>query len=392
MEGVTMNWLYTLEDSLHPSKLNAYEEHDILYRLMADLEKEIKQFRPYFIEQLGNSEKVARIYLIQIIEVSNKIYAYLTKLSTLWTTGRFPNYIRNIYQHVLSLLGSLMEMCGGFDREIQLGLPITNYSLSNIRIMLNQKFEVVRKKIENANIDKQLSELLLSGLQSHIRKKQIKKSDLDYACLILDRLEDSESYSTMEIENLLYQYDFNTPAFFNYCIINCNRVLVDTPSLHGQMEILIGFEDRINGLPPRTALRWMTEDESIREQLRVFLKEKKAYLQQRMELRRSEIEDHKLTEENERMEVNVPVTQLGVFVRLFMERGILPKENVGRTFAYYARHYRTPKTPFISAESLQKKSTNIEYSTANKVKGHLIGMVNWLNEHHNTQRDKESNP
>lgn len=220
----------------------------------------------------------------------------------------------------------------------------------------------------------------------------MKKSDLDYACLILDRMEDSESYSTAEMENLLYQYDFNTPAFFNYCIINCNRMLLDTPSLHEQMEILIGFEDRINGLPPRTTLRWMPEDISIREQLRVFLKEKKAYLQQRMELRRSEIEDHKLTEENERMEVSVPVTQLGVFVRLFMERGILPKEDVGRTFAYYARHYRTPKTPFISAESLQKKSTNIEYSTANKVKGHLIGMVNWLNEHHNTHRDKEPNP
>ncbi|MCT1533007.1 hypothetical protein M3B46_18545 [Sphingobacterium daejeonense] len=389
MEGESIHWLYKLEDSLHPSNLNAYEGYDVLLRLAIDLEKEIKLFRSFFIEQLAASKKVARIYLMQLIEVSNKIYDYLTKMSALWTKGRFPNYIRNIYRQVLSLLGSLMEMCGGFDREIQLGLPITNYSLSNIRIMLNQKFEVVRKQIGNSNIDKQLRELLLSGIQSHIRKKEMKKSDLDYACLILDRLEYSESYSTSEMENLLYQYDFNTPTFFNYCIINCNRVLLDTPSLHEQMEILIGFEDRINGLPRRTTLRWMPEDISIREQLRVFLKEKKAYLHQRMELRRSEIEDHKLTEDNERMEVNVPVTQLGLLVRLFMERGILPKEDVGRTFAHYARHYRTPKTPFISAESLQKKSTNIEYSTANKVKSHLIGMVNWLNEHHNTNRDKE---
>ncbi|WP_185212266.1 hypothetical protein [Sphingobacterium mizutaii] len=389
MEGESIHWLYKLEDSLHPSNLNAYEGYDVLLRLSIDLEKEIKLFRSFVIEQLAASKKVARIYLMQLIEVSNKIYAYLTKMSSLWNKSRFSHHIRNIYRQVLFLLGSISEMCGRFDREIQLGLPITNYSLSNIRIILNQKFEVVHKNIENSIIDVQLSELLLSGLQSHIRKKEMKKSDLDYACLILDRLEYSESYSTAEMENLLYQYDFNTPAFFNYCIINCNRVLLDTPSLHEQMEILIGFEDRINGLPPRTALRWMPEDVSIREQLRVFLKEKKAYLQQRMELRRFEIEDHKLTEENERMEVNVPVTQLSVFVRLFMERGILPKEDVGRTFAYYARHYRTPKTSFISAESLQKKSTNIEYSTANKVKGHLIGMVNWLNEHHNTNRDKE---
>src|SRR5690606_13604141 len=141
---------------------------------------------------------------------------------------------------------------------------------------------------------------------------------------------------------------------------------------------------------PRSTSRWMTEDESIREQIKTLFAEKKRYIRQRIELRRIEIEDAKLTEEVDRMQINLPVAQFGLFIRLFMEKGLLPKEEIGKTFAYYARHFSTPKTPFISAESLQKKSTDVEFSTAKKMKSHLIAMVNWLNEHYNVSNHKDS--
>src|SRR5690606_17688153 len=117
---------------------------------------------------------------------------------------------------------------------------------------------------------------------------------------------------------------------------------------------------------------------SVRDQLRDFFREKKQYIQQRIELRRLEIQDSRLVEEADRMQINLPVAQFGLCIRLFMEKGLLPKEDVGKTFSYYARYFRTPKTPFISAESLQKKSTDVEFAAAKKMKGHLIGMVNWL--------------
>lgn len=176
-----------------------------------------------------------------------------------------------------------------------------------------------------------------------------------------------DSPSNVNVENLLYQYDFNTPTFFNYCTKCCNESLADTPGQHMQMEIIISWEDRIIGLPTRTSLRWMKRDESIQIQLKSFLKEKKLYLQQRINLRRAELHDYKLAEEKDRMLINLPVQQFGLFIRIFMENGILQKENVGKIFSYYARHFRTPNTPFISAESLQKKSTDVEFSTAVKM-------------------------
>jgi hypothetical protein len=179
------------------------------------------------------------------------------------------------------------------------------------------------------------------------------------------------------MENFLYRYDFNTPAFFNFMVKKINSQLLDTPNLHTQLETLIAFEDRINGLLLIRELRWSVKDESIREQLRNFAKEKKLYIRERIKLRRVAMQDNKMSEESDRMQVNLPVAQFGLFIRLFIERGILQNEEVGKTFAYYAWHFRTPRTPFISAESLQKKSTDIDFSTAKKMKGHLISMVNW---------------
>ncbi|VTP91609.1 hypothetical protein [Sphingobacterium daejeonense] len=302
-----------------------------------------------------------------------------------WNEHLFSSQMRQLYCQTLVQLEILLEFCGKFDDLVASTLPLTTYSISDTRIQLRYKLNALRDKILKSEIEVQLGDLILSGLKQLITRQELKKSEAEYANLIIDKLGKLSCFSTFEVENVLYQYDFNTPEFFNYCAKGCDNLLIDTPSLHAQFEILIGLEDRMNGLPPRTKARWISKDESIREQLRTFLKEKKGYLQQRIELRRTEVEDQKLLEEVDRQLVNLPVTQLGLFIRLFMEKGIIPKEDVGKTFAYYAQHFRTPKTPFISAESLQKKSTNIEYATAHKLKGHLIGMVNWLNENCNTQ-------
>ena len=81
--------------------------------------------------------------------------------------------------------------------------------------------------------------------------------------------------------------------------------------------------------------------------------------------------------------MNLPVPQFGLFIRMQIEKGLLPKENVGDLFSFFAQHFYTPNTLFMSADSLQKKSTDVEFSTAQKMKGQLIGMLNWLNSNFN---------
>src|SRR5690606_3831586 len=357
MSNNSVAWLYVLEEDLHPTVLTANVEKFLgSYDYSISLKNNTRTFRPYFVHLVGRSKQEARILLIQLINVSNAIHHYLVGMAQLWNDHVFSNQMRQLYCQILIQLEVLLEFCGKFDNLIS-SLPLTAYSISEIRIQLRLKLEILTKKVSTSDIDTQLSELMLKGLKQLIRRKELKKSEAEYADLIIDQLGKLTSFCTFEIENLLYQYDFNSPEFFNYCVKGCNNLLSDTPSLHGQLEILIGLEDRLNGLPLRTTSRWLRRDESIHEQLRKFLKEKKMFLQQRLELRRAELEDQKLLEQADRQLINLPVTQFGLFIRLFMENGILPQEDVGKTFAYYAHHFRTPKTPFISAESLQKKST-----------------------------------
>lgn len=387
MSNHSVNWLYVLEEDLHPAALTANAEQlTACFYYANSLKDHAQTFRPYFVGLVGRSQQEARIILIQLINVSNVIHHYMVGMTGLWNEHSLSTQMRQLYCHTLMQLEVLLEFCGKFDDLISASLPLTTYSISDTRMQLRKKVDKLSRELFMSEIDVTLSELILSGLKQLIRRKELNRSEAEYADLIINRLSKATPLNTIEAENLLYQYDFNTPEFFNYCAKGCDNLLLVTPCLYGQLEILIELENRMSGLPPRTTSRWVDKDESIREQLTIFLKEKKAYVKQRIELRRLELEDSKLAARADRQLVNLPVTQFGLFIRLFMEKGILPKDDVSKTFAYYAENFRTPNTPFISAESLQKKSSTIEFTTANKIKGHLIGMVNWLNEHHNTQR------
>lgn len=391
MKEKSTSWLFELEESLHPNKLKVDGISTAsLANLITDIKTEIKSFRPYYILQLQDSRKNARTWMLQLILTSNTIHQYLVITTHSYRKMPLSLTITQFYRQILVLLENLIEDCDRFDNDILNSLPLTAYSIPNIRLQLRKKIDALRRKMTDGYINNELSEILFSGLQALVVKSGLNRTDANYTRKILDNLEKLVFFADQEVENLLYQYDFNTPSFFNFCANRCNNLLLETSSLHEQFEILIGLEDRINGLPARSSSRWSEQDESIREQLRKFYKEKKAFIRQKIKMRRQELRDSELAESKDRLQINLPVAQFGLFIRLFMEKGLLQKENVGKTFAYYARHFRTPNTPFISAENLQRKSSDVEFSTAKKIKGHLISMVNWLNEHYNTTNYKDS--
>ncbi len=385
-----MSWLYLLQDSLHPSKLNTLSRDISRFsRIIIRLTRETRTFGLYFTDQLGRSPKRASATIMQLIAASDTIYGYLVHMAPVWAQSDLSQKFRETYLQTLLKLEALLETCGRLDSETLHRLPITVYAAANIRMQLRERLETLRTALKRSDIDAELGGLLLSGLQALIKKKVLSRADVHYASSLIDTISGLENLTTENLENLLYQYDFNMPGFFNYCTKRCNRHLIDTPGLHDQLDVLIGWENRFNSLAVFGNTKWLAGDLSIRTQLTKFLTEKKRYTRQRVKLRKAEMRDSSDTEKD-RIVVNLPVTQLGLFIRLFIVKGFLPNQDIGQTFVYYAKHFSTPKTPFISAESLQKKSTDVEFSTAKKMKGHLIGMINWLNEHYNVSNHRDS--
>ena len=382
MKKKSINWLYALEYELHPHRLKvSLQQANGLNDLINGVEMNIMAFKPCFAEWLGSSYKLATTALLQVVITSNALHDFLTKMTSAWEKSPLSQDIRYAYRSTLHALEALLEDCGKLDNDLLSRIPISAHSLPPIRIRLRERLASIIPLLDNDRLDGKLSGILIKRMNMLIGSKGLSRSDVDYVNSLLDNLEALDNFSKENVEEILYHHDFNSSAFYNYWVQGCNHALDNAPGLHRQLEVLIAFEERLNSIRPMKTGKWAPLDISIHTQLKEFLKEKKAHIHERINLQREEIKDRKLAESEERMPVNLSVAQFGLTIRLFIEDGTLPQADIGATFAYFARHFRTPKAPFISPESLQKKSTDVESATISKVKGQLIGMVNRLNEY-----------
>jgi hypothetical protein len=178
-------------------------------------------------------------------------------------------------------------------------------------------------------------------------------------------------------------HNFNMPEFFHYCINSWRKRVADIPGLHEQQEMILTERDLLYDLHITKGLKMPDASSLLYEDLDQFLVEKYVYIKHLLKIRRGAIMDKEKAKAGIRFLMNLPVPQFGLFIRMQIEKGLLPKENVGDLFHFFALHFYTPNTLFMSAESLQKKSTDVEFSTAQKMKGQLIGMLNWLNANFN---------
>ena len=384
MKSKPIDWLYELEYKLHPDRLMKYiHETDDLYGLLEGVDKHIRSFRPCFLEWSGTSQLLAITALLQIVATSNTVHGLLIRSAPKWSKNGKEIGLRQVYLSVLHRLETLLEDCIRLNGGLYSLTPFTAHSLPAIKMRLKEKFVKLSDRLDTRNLDIELSKLLVEGLQMLINRKRMTRSDIVYIERIFEAFAQLKDLATANVEEILYENDFNIPVFVCYWIQHFNRAMSNASGLHRQLEILISLEERLNLMRPKRAQSCLQDHEPIHAQLTEFLTEKKRYIRERIALQRKEIQDTKLAETEERMPVNLSVAQFGLFIRLFIDDGTLPQADIGATFTYFARHFRTPKAAFISADSLQKKSSDVESVTVSKVKGQLIGMVNRLNTYRN---------
>jgi len=153
--------------------------------------------------------------------------------------------------------------------------------------------------------------------------------------------------------------------------------------LHEQSVILLLEKDGLYNLAQAKGLVMPSKNKSLFFDLLEFLNSKCTFAKKRVKLQRRFIRNNEKAKNATRFLINLPIPQFGLFIRMQIEKGLLTKENVGELFRFFASHFYTVNASFISPESLQKKSTDVEFATAQKLKGHLIDMINWLNSNYN---------
>lgn len=241
------NWLYALEENLHPNALiEKATFNSELCHYSDELNSYTKQFRMSFTKLVGRSKSEAKAHILYLTVVSDTIYNYMVKMAPLWNGHAFSTQINLVYKQTLLLLESLIEFCCRFVKPSLFHLPLTAFSIQNTKMELKKNLTDLQKIIPESDINPTLRNIVFTGLRLLIEKEKLNHLNVEYALIILVELKKLRPLTTVEVENLLYCYDFNFPSLYLYWTECCNRQIIETSSLHRQIELIIGFEDRIN--------------------------------------------------------------------------------------------------------------------------------------------------
>ncbi len=380
LEDETTAWLEEiakkLETSDNPLLTNVPISTDAILKIA---KKGSRLFLTEFQRLTPTSAGRSKKMLLLLNQYSDKLYALLI-------TAAKKKVDRILLLRLMDTLESLRHKCKDHDGKIYASMPLTSLDRS-IRVpLLRQQLGMLQESLDSSQTDQQLRLILYQEIESITRDRQLSGSRLENLSIMIGQILKTPSPDTDQVARLLLEHNFNSLRIFSYWTEHCIALLTDEGSTYQQVETILRWESELVSLPRRAEHDGPFHGQSLQKMAARLYRNLKTLYLQKLDLRTSK-RAAAAQEDYQQVSINLSVAQLGLLIRLFMENGILPKHDVGKTFAHYARIYRTERTPHISADSLQKKSTDVEYATVKKIKSHLIAMVNWLNKHygHNIQ-------
>lgn len=381
----TTRLLLFVRNAISPQTFNSNNFSDeTLLVLKSNFQQEISGVQIAFHSLLKPTlHSDRRLIINQLVSISDIVNHYLCKLSVLWKAHPHADMIKSLYLFILTTLDELIGELGDADLIEFDQIRISDFGLRSRIMLLKEQLSKLKQRFKDLPIDDQLRQMLYGILSQYIRKKGLTRGDFNYLQAVMNRLLAEQQITTKRLMDLLVVLDVSVPEFLLYYLEHWKKSVLSFDSLHDQLETTIHEIDSMNFLALNTRLRRPGGIRPLHEEVSKYLREKKEILVQLIASRREFLKDQKEAMEATRFQINLPVAQLGLLIRLLLEKGILLKENLGGLFSFFANHFYTPKTLYISAESLQKKSSDIEFSTALKLKGVLIAMLNYLNANFN---------
>lgn len=115
-----------------------------------------------------------------------------------------------------------------------------------------------------------------------------------------------------------------------------------------------------------------------------------AYLEKLLNHRRQAMQDKMDAEKTLRLLLDMTVPQFALFIRVLKETQVILKTGITEVCTFFAMHFYTDKSLFISSSNLLKRSTDVEFATVLKLWDMLTDMQNWLDEKFSVRNYKRS--
>ena len=177
----------------------------------------------------------------------------------------------------------------------------------------------------------------------------------------------------------LIKRDFNSSELYDFCINLVDNLLIDEPNLYKRIDHLITLQEEILKMQIEQRLTQVKTRNTLIYHLKNYLNKKRDFLEKKLTNKIDQVNNLSAIKDTSKISLAISVNEFAFIIRLFMVENILPSENKGKLFEFFAHSFKTRTSPLISKDRLWKKSRAVEVTTAAAVKDHLINMINYIN-------------
>jgi len=320
------------------------------------------------------------VHQLALISISNLLTDFGSRKALLQLPG-----IRSFYSDVAAVLEDILVYIEQyipdyFDHQ----LPITHYCAGVSSSELKGVLAQLQQLNTRSGIDKALLHLAVQPLKDFTEQSaRISYKDLIYLKELARQLislidTDAEVDINWEIIMALLFLDFNDPRFSLYTSRRLNDQIGQLPTTNDKLDYLHWYIHAIENLKSKPGYTFIPSLPPLREQIIAPIKASYQYLHGRVHINNGLPVGQK-RQNGIKIKTALSVTELAVFIKLFIKKGLIINGSQIEVIRFIAEHYTSIKAEEISEESLRSKFYNTEVSAIDAVKDMLIEFMNLLN-------------
>ncbi|MEJ2884633.1 hypothetical protein [Pedobacter sp. GR22-6] len=314
-----------------------------------------------------------------LVAQNDKINDYLFTERPLWSGHTDFREIKAMYAYSQSQLDHLLNYLATnyspyFNNQVK-------YSSSQLRLVIpaaKSKVYTLKHFLGMHLVDPDLIHLMSKDILQLLFTKKYSPENHHYVLCIANTLLTTQKVSTSALIMELIRHNFNTPAFYKYITERFHARLLMLGGLHKQLELIVLEKDELFRAREFTDLKFTNQGPAISLDFLNYLNEKYEHTNALMEIKRHELKDRFEPDHLLRILLNTSVPQLGLFIRLLVEKDIVQQAKMADLFKFFSSNFYTKNANFISAKSLQDKSTSVRLPDALRLYRFFKSSMEWL--------------
>lgn len=179
-----------------------------------------------------------------------------------------------------------------------------------------------------------------------------------------------------KVSETLFLINFNHLGFFLYCQQQVKNELEFPYTKSGYIDILSAWLSFIRSFQARPGVAYHPEWPPVKQMMETWLKGELETAMTRATYINPPVS---AADDEEKMELQLSVSQIACLARLFYEENVYPDASVTDLLLFISRHYRSKRQEHISPKSLSKEYYGVSQVTAAVVRDLLSRMVTRIN-------------